>query len=304
MRKRVDLDLPELADYHDEPRQAPSGGIAKTGILRMRFVDRGDKTIMREMYRKAPLLVQQALYWDEQIPDMACVYMISTSGCVLQGDRLHVDVHMETDAVAYITTQSATKVHEMDANHASQLQRIVLDENAYLEFLPGTTIPHRDSRYVARTDIVIDPSATLLFSETVMSGRKYHGAGEFFDYDLYSALVKARRPDGTRLFTEKLVVEPKKFPVRIAGVMGDYDVFANVILLTPPEHVEAVYQQTPSGHFEDVYAGVSRLPNEAGLIYKVIGRETAPVHAKVREFWKTVRATVRGVSLGEPPLWG
>lgn len=99
----------------------------------MRFVDRGDKTILRDMYRKTPLLVQQALYWDEALPTMPCVYMISTSGSVLQGDRLFLTIEMEPGSLAHVTTQSATKVHRMDANHASQLQKVVLAENSYLD---------------------------------------------------------------------------------------------------------------------------------------------------------------------------
>ncbi|MFF9214779.1 hypothetical protein ACF1CF_40980, partial [Streptomyces sp. NPDC014791] len=76
--------IPELDQYQDQPKQAPAGKVGKTGVLEMRFVDRGDKTILRDMYRKTPLLVQQALYWDEALPTMPCVYMISTSGSVLQ----------------------------------------------------------------------------------------------------------------------------------------------------------------------------------------------------------------------------
>ena len=38
-----------------------------------------------------------------------------------------------------------------------------------------------------------------------------------------------------------------------------------------------------------VASGACRLPNEAGLIYKVLGRETAQVKAQVRAFWEIVR---------------
>ena len=72
---------------------------------------------------------------------MPCVYMISTSGCVLQGDRLYVDIAMGPGSMAHVTTQSATKVHEMDANFASQVQTVTLAEHSYLELMPGMTIP-------------------------------------------------------------------------------------------------------------------------------------------------------------------
>ena len=41
-------------------------------------------------------------------------------------------------------------------------------------------------------------------------------------------------------------------------------------------------------------AGASKLPNDAGLIYKVLGRETEPVRTKVREFCAVARAETVG----------
>lgn len=298
--------VPELAPYQDEPKQAPSGRAAKTGRLEMRFEDRGARSILAHLYREAPLLVQQALYWDESLPGMPCVFVISTAGGVLQGDRLTVDVTMGPGSMAHITTQSATKIHEMDANFATQLQSLHLAENSYLELMPGTTIPHRHSRYFARTDITVHPTATLLFSEVVMPGRKHHRGGELFEYDVYSAQINAERPDGTDLFTEKLLIEPARWPVRHAGAMGGYDVLGNVVLLTPAAHADAVLEQlTPGARAgEPTVAGASRLPGEAGLIYKVLGSESAPVHAKVREFWALARRTVLGETIPDQPLWG
>lgn len=300
------LGVPELDPYQDEPSQAPSGGVAKTGILEMRFEDRGDRSVLEHLYRKAPLLVQQALYWDEALPEMPCVYLISTTGSVLQGDRLYADISMGAGSMAHVTTQSATKVHEMDANFASYVQTLTLGPHSYLELLPGVTIPHRHARYFARTDITIDHSATLLFSEIAMPGRKYHRGGELFEYDVYSTLVHAKRPDGTELFTEKLLIEPARSPVRLTGAMRGYDVFGNVVLLTPTEHADAILTAVQAGPPADgsTFVGASRLPNNAGLIYKVLGPESEPVRAKVREFWALVRRVVLGAPIPAAPLWG
>ncbi|WP_241249153.1 urease accessory protein UreD [Rhodococcus sp. X156] len=300
------LDVPELAPYQDEPGQAPAGGFMKTGILRMRFAQRGDRSLMTDLYRKTPLLVQQALYWDPVVRGLPCVYMISTSGCVLQGDRLYVRIDMEPGSMAHVTTQSATKVHRMDANFASMVQTLTLDEDSYLELMPGTLIPHRDTRYLARTEVTIHPTATLLYSEVVLGGRKHHAGGELFVYDLLSMGMTARRPDGEHLFTEKLLVEPKQRSVRQAGVMGEHDVFGNVFLLTPAHHAAAVLEQVPTGPSADgrVVCGASVLPHQAGLVFKVLGTETEPVHAAIREFWRLVRHEVLDQPIPDKPLWG
>jgi urease accessory protein len=300
------LDAPELACYQDEPRQMPSGAPGKHGVLELSFAHRGDRSVLTHLYRRAPLLVQQALYWDEHLPDLPCVYIITTSGCVLQGDRLDVSITLGPDAMAHVTTQSATKIHQMDANFAAQSQRLSLAENAYLELLPGPTIPHRHSRFITHTHATVADGATLLSAEILQPGRKYHGSGEVFEYDLYSSTLTASRPDGTPLFTEKLVAEPWRHPVRQAGVMGKFDVFANVTLITPQRHAHKIFEQVVPGAdtSADCMAGASRLPDDAGLVYKVLGRETEPVKAMVRAFWKLVRQEVAGAPIPAARPWG
>jgi urease accessory protein len=49
--------------------------------------------------------------------------------------------------------------------------------------------------------------------------------------------------------------------------------------------------------------GACRLPNDAGLIFKALGRETAQVKAKVREFWGIAREEITGTSVPPPFFW-
>jgi urease accessory protein len=276
-----------------------------SGVLEMSFARRGDRSVLAHLYREAPLLAQQALYWDEHLPGLPCVYVITTSGCVLAGDRFDITITAQAGAMAHVTTQAATKIHQMDAGYAAQSQRLDLAENAYLELLPGPVIPHRHSRFVTRTEAVVAESATLLAAELLQPGRKHHGNGELFEYDLYSSALTVCRPDGTPLFSEKLIAEPWRHPVRQAGVMGGFDVFANVILVTPPRHAAKIFARVVPGADNDAgcMAGASRLPNDAGLVYKVLGMETQPVKAKIRAFWDLVRREVVGVPAPAPRPW-
>jgi urease accessory protein len=289
-------DAPELAPYRDEPAQMASGAPGKVGQLRLRFARRGEKTVLADLYRQAPLLVQRALYWDEAMPEMACVFVLTTSGGVLQGDRLHLDLALDAGAQAHVTTQSAMKIQEMDANYAAQTQDIVLGEDAYLEYLPEPIIPYRNSRFITRTRITLPESATVVYAEIHLPGRKYHRDGEIFQYSLFSSTVLGARPAGPDLFLDKFIIEPSRFPVDRAAVMNRFHVFANVLLLTAPDKAERVFQRTPPTWDQrtPLAAGVNRLPNQAGLIYRVLGQETEPVRALVRQFCADARREVVG----------
>lgn len=295
----------ELADYQHEPPQLPTGSPGKVAELRLGFERRGERTILSDLYRRAPLIVHRAIYWDEEMPRMPCVFIISNAGAILQGDRNTIRITVGPDARAHVTTQSATKIHEMDANFASQVQQIVLEDGAYLEYLPDPVIPHKHTRFLQHTRITIAPTATLLYSEILMPGRKYYGEGELFQYDVFSSTVEAVRPDAGALFTEKFVVRPQVQSVRQTGSLGQYDVFANVVLLTPRHHADSVFAQVAAEFHADEgwAAGASRLPNDAGLIYKVIGTETEIVKARVRHFWSLVRPEVVGAAVPREFAW-
>jgi urease accessory protein len=298
-------DVPELAPYQDDSAQRRGDARGQHGILTMDFARSGGRSVLAHLHRQAPLLAQQALYWDEQLPVMPCVFMITTAGCVLAGDRLDIAISVGSGAMAHVTTQAATKVHKMNAGVAEQSMRLDLAEGSYLEMLPGPVIPHRHSRFATTTTATVAPTATVLITELLAPGRKHHGHGELFEYDLYSSALTIARPDGTALCAEKFVSEPWRYPVRQAGVMGDYDVLANVTLAAPSpvaaavlEHVDAT--SDASGGW---MAGASILPNDAGLVYKVLGTETEPVTAKVREFWRLVRREAVGSAIPDPRPW-
>jgi urease accessory protein len=300
-----DAHAPELAPYRDEPPQMPSGTVGKAGYLHLGFERRNDRSILARLDRRVPFLVQRALYWDECMPQLPCVFIITTSGCVLQGDRLSLEVELAPGAQAHLTTQAATKIHSMDANYAAQVQTIRADDDSYLEFLPDTIIPHRHSRFHSETRISVAPSATVIYSEILLSGRKHHHIDERFGYDLYSSRVTAQRPDGAPLFTEKLLIEPGRQNMRQVGVMGPFDVFGNVIVLTRKDHADRIYDQLTARVDNDagIAFGACRLPNDCGLVFKVLGMETQQVKNKIREFWSLTREIVTGASIPREFLW-
>jgi urease accessory protein len=289
----------ELAAYGDEPPQMRSGAVGKSGYLRLGFERRDGTTILADLESRAPFLAQRALHCDEALPDMAWLFVISTAGCVLQGDRMALDVVLGPGARAHVTTQSATKVHAMDANHARQSQSFVVGDGAYLEYLPEPLLPHRDSRFASETRITIAPTASAICAEIVQPGRRHHHPDECFGATVLSLATAAARPDGRLLFTEKLLIEPRRNPVRQTGVMDGFDVFANVILCTPKDRADRIHDRV--GADVDLAHGVAfgacRLPNDAGLIYKVLGRETEQVKARVREFWSVAREEIAGAAI-------
>lgn len=298
----------EVGQYQDQPRQMPAAASGKVGELRLGFSVKDGRSVLHDLYRVAPLLVQQALYWDEEMPELPICSIISVGGGILQGDRYQIDIDVQKNARAHVTSQGANRIHQMDANYASQFQTVQVDSGAYLEYLPDFTIPYRQSRFISRTELTVAEDATLLYGEMMMTGRKHHREDERFGFDLLSLSTQLKRPDGSVLFNEKILVEADNPTIDYAAVMGSYDAFANVLCATPvdvAQRIQARYQTRFDDEDGDrsVVAAVSQLPNNVGLMLRVVGIESYHVRNEVRKFWQIVREEAVGKTLPTPFLW-
>lgn len=295
----------EVFPYIDASAKIPAGSAGKNGYLRLGFeLDSRGRSILRDLERRVPLIVQQELYFDEEMPEMPCVYILSSGGPNVDGDRYEQNFIVRRNAYAHISTGAATKLAEMRSNFSGMTQRFELEEGAYLEYLPEPTIPCRHTRFVCDTSIKIAPTATLFYSEIYTGGRRYF-RDERFAYDLLSVLTQAERPSGRRLFREKFVIEPSKRRPESKGIMNGYEVFANVTVLTPEECAAEIYSRTQAfiDRERGLAAGITHLPEACGLSYRLLGTETETVKRAVREFCSTVRQTVKGRPLFEEFPW-
>lgn len=296
----------EMLPYTSQPKAAPVGGTGKSGFLRLGFELNSDgRTILRDWERRVPLIVQQALYFDEELPSMACVYILSSGGPNVDGDRYEQIFTLRRGAMVHLSTGAATKLAEMRYNYSSMKQSIRLEEESYLEYLPEPIIPCRHTRYYSDTHITIAPSATLVYAETLFSGRRYFGEGERFKYDIVAISTRAEREDGEPLFREKYTIRPEKYPPQRVGAMGDFDIMANVIVLTPSDVADDIYASTEPffDTEEQLAAGITRLPSNCGLQYKILGNRSGQIKRLIRQFTSKVRERVKQHPLKEDFPW-
>lgn len=296
----------ELAAYRDEPPQMKSGTRGKAGYLRLAFHydQKLERTVLTDLDRRAPLLAQKALYWEESQPDMACVIVIATTGCIVQGDRLVLDVSAEADAKVLVTTQCASKVHCMAHNYASQLQNFQLGEGSYVEYMPDPLILHRTARYLQDTNVLLPASASFVFGDVLVPGRRWHHEEELFGFDLYSAGIRVMRPGASMpLFEERLVLDPTDVNFRNIGVMGGYEILGSLYALMPERHIPSLKRAIGAAVEKDLAWGASVLPSGAGLALRVLGNRSEEVRAKMREFHSMVRHALLGRPLPAEFLW-
>jgi urease accessory protein len=252
------------------------GKTGKIGFLKLTLESdsQRNKTIITEQLSRVPLYVQKALYYDETIPSMAHVFVLSPSGGVLQGDRYRTDIELKNGAISHITTQGATRMYKMNSNYATQMINLNVGKNCYLEFLPEQLIPYKNSRYYQKATFKIDDSATLVYSETIVPGRV--AMGELFDYDICCLKTLCYDDKQEIKFHDNCILEPKKQTMNSLGIFGNKTAHSMMYVVTKQECIEELYE-TINQLFKDndeIIGGASILPNNSGLSVRVLSNSS------------------------------
>lgn len=285
-----------------QPMALNRGIEAKRGYLSMDFeLDVEGKSILRHLHRRVPIVVQQALYFDEQLPTMPCVYILSSGGPYVDGDRYEHHIRLGAGAMAHISTGAATKVATMTHDHCRLTQTFRLEDGSYLEWLPEPTIPHRGARLWAHTDLRIAPSAALFYAESYTCGRQHHG--EKFVYDWIDSSLVAHNGGGEELLREAMHIEPLTLSPERLGAIGGYRHYGSALMLAPTAVSRKMYESLSPLITPSEAVSVALLRDDAGVVVRVLTLTTESLKARLHSLCSSFRLTVKGKPLPDRFPW-
>ena len=284
----------EILQHNEEIKQLGVGKSGKTGKLKivLDIESISGRTIIKEKESVFPLSVQKEMYYDQFQPKMTHVYIVSSSGGILQGDKYMIDIILEKNALAHITTQGATRVYGMNVSNAIQVVNVSLDDGAYLEFIPDQIIPYKNSRFYQEINFKVHDNATMIYSEIISPGRI--GMGEIFDYEIcYLRSIGKNHKDELR-FTDYTKIEPKKMNLRDFGVLGQKQITATVYILAKRNDIEKIIQtlENEIKNSSEIEFGWSTMTKENGILLRILGNTTRDVIRLVYDITKIVRKTI------------
>ena len=89
-------------------------------------------------------------------------------------------------------------------------------------------------------------------------------------------------------------IEPKTYDMKIKGILGKYNIVGTVYVLTKKNQIEKleekIYEKIQKS--ELVSIGTSILPNESGIIVKILGNNTEDVFDKIYDVLKITRKEI------------
>ncbi|MDW0228104.1 MAG: urease accessory protein UreD [Nitrososphaeraceae archaeon] len=290
---------PEFEAYFTGQREVGRSG--KVGILRLKL-ERDPytgKTIIREQYSRVPLFAQRAMYLEETLPIMAYLYIVSPSGGILQGDRYRIDITLDNNAFAHVTTQGATRIYKMEKNYASQIINIKVGDGSYFEYIPDQIIPFRNSRFYQEVELNVHDNATLIYSETIVPGRV--ASGEAFEYDICYLRTVGRNQSGKTRFMDTVKLEPRNENLRDEWILGNFQIVGTTYVVTRESYIDALQYEISDKikGFEvkgNISGATSILPARQGIVVRIVGNSSEDMKKIIFEVVRIARKQIIGAS--------
>ncbi len=142
------------------------------GTAEIGFAYRNGITRLAHLYQSDPLRVLFPTPW---AGDPVQAVLVTTSGGLVGGDRLTIEVCLDPGAVAHVTASAAEKIYRSKGPTTVVRQSLAVGAAGALEFLPLETILFDGARLRRETAIELMPGAGFLGGDIVIFGRRARG---------------------------------------------------------------------------------------------------------------------------------
>jgi urease accessory protein len=272
--------------------------ITVDGKARLSFAaDKAGTTRLEDLYQQDP---QHILFPNPPKDDITQAVVVTTSGGLVGGDQISIEIKTSKNAQALITAQAAEKIYRSAGEDAVINIRLSAEAGSWLEFLPQETILFDGARLRRNTHINVASGGRLLAGEIVVFGRL--GRGERFcnglAHDGWEVLLEGRLMWAEALHLEQDIVgvinDPACFDAAVSIATAVYvGADARDHLATAREIFEAQNSNTLSG---------ATFTNGI-LIMRWLGKDAFELRKDFGSFWGAFRNKLTGLPTTLPRLW-
>jgi urease accessory protein len=201
-------------------------GRTQHGELELVFEKRGDRTVLVHDFQCTPLQIVRPF---ELEPGVLTAIIINPTAGVMAGDSYRISVTLREGARVVLLTQSATKIHRMDAGLSAR-QEIVFNvaTGARLEYYPERTIPFADSSFTQTVRANLETGAEFALLESWTTGRVLHG--ERLVFRKYVSRTEVR-VNGKLEYLDAFTLEPHRINLNALGALEGHDYIASGVFV-------------------------------------------------------------------------
>ncbi len=264
--------------------------------LTLVFRRAGDRSILAERRHEGPLVVQKPLYPEGL--GVCHAVLVHAPGGIAGGDSLTVNLSLEPDARALITTPAATKWYKADGRTARQVGHFQIARGAVLEWLPLEAILFDEADAVIESRVILADGANFAGWEITCLGRR--ASGEVFRRGGLNQAMEIVR-DGRLIWNDRIALSGGDRLLTSSVGLGGHHVAGTMVVAGPGalplDLLEACRGLSPpSGQ-----GGITALPEIVSARYLGGSAENAKI------YFESVRQVLRpwyaALHAHRPRIW-
>jgi urease accessory protein len=254
-------------------------------------------SFVRRQDVRYPFHVCRPFRYDGDPRPMVTIYLQSCAGGIFDGDSLTQGISLDDGAMAHVTTQASTIIHETPDHGASQTARLAAGQGAFLEYLPDPLILFPRARFASRLDVEIDPTATAILSDSFI----WHDpTGARRSFDALHCETKISIAGMGLVVLDRYDITGGDLQRRMIGANGEYTAQGSIMILTGKTAAGgllAALQQALAEEAE-TYAMASHLPRGVGYWVRILARDAVALRRVQQSVWSLARLMLTGI----PPV--
>ena len=280
--------------YSENFQQTSAGWQAR---LEMEFERRGESTILARREHSGPLRIQKPLYPEGR--NICHAIILHPPAGIVGGDQLNIEIAVNANAHALLTTPGASKWYRSAGARAEQVVNLRVGAGGTAEWLPQENIVFSGAQARMRTEIELAGNARFIGVETICFGRR--ASGETFDRGDLRLATDIRR-EGHLLWRERGHIAGGSALLNSAIGLAGYSVCSTMLvagLSITTEMLARCREITATETNER--SGVTVLPQI--FVGRYLGHSTEAARAWLVSLWAVLRPALTGVDAVSPRIW-
>jgi urease accessory protein len=280
------------------PDRFPAAGAsepATTSRLDLAFARGPDgRTFIASQHAGYPFHVCRPHFLDPEPAGLATLYVQSCSGGLFEDDDIRCDVVVGPGSAVHLTTSAATIVHSSRRGGQAECSTSIrVGRNAFVEYLPDPIILFPQARLCSRLDLTIEAPADIVVAEAFIV---HDPDGNHALPDAMTATTCVKLNNGTLLALDRVSLGSEQFLPGRPGAMGSWRCHGMLMVLSSSVHPDPLCKalRASIAAIKEVYAGVSTLPNAAGIWARFLAADAVLLRAVIACAWKESRRLLTG----------
>ncbi|ALG67647.1 urease accessory protein UreD [Beggiatoa leptomitoformis] len=268
--------------------------------LQLYFTQRVTRTVLSQRRHSGPLQIQRPFY--PETNGTCHVYLLHPPGGIVGGDHLQIQIHVDKNAQALITTPAATKLYAHPTHFSQQNIQLTVAQQGILEWLPQETIAFNDSRSHSQLRVMLAPDSVFMGWDIVCLGRPASHE-RFMQGQLRQAIeIYVGK---TPLWIERAYYQGDSPLLSSAWGLAGYPVVGSFLCAVPTITTWAMdeLRETLHNWFTEPSCLCALTSVEGMLISRYLGNHAEQAKAFFTDVWTAIRPSISQRPACPPRIW-